>query len=199
MKQSITRSLFVSVLLVFALTTAWAQKSVLDESFTGGALPSSWSSAFSTYTYWQFGDGNANFSALVEDAVDTLFTPMKSLSTLKNKPSVAITYLNKANLGQVNDLKVLYRASVKAEWQVLKSFADASDGQQYAKEELPAGLKNVQIALAGAYKGGAETRVYRLAVENKTEATDAPTGLKTEDLTTTGVTLWWDPCMSNMF
>lgn len=196
MKQSITRSLFVSVLLVFALTTAWAQKSVLDESFTGKALPNGWSTASS---FWKFQDGNANFQALVENGKDTLFTPLLSLSELDNKPSVAITYQNVKNGDKVNELKVLYRAAVDADWQEWKVFDAATDGQQYVKDVLPDGLTNVQIALAGAYLDGAETRVYRLAIENKTEATEAPTGLRVEDLTTTSAMLMWEACSSPKF
>ncbi len=195
MKQSISRFLLLTAVLVFGLTTAWAQKSVLDESFTGKALPKGWKAG----NYWKFQDGNANFEALVENGKDTLFTPMLSLSELTNKPSVAITYQNVKNGEKVNELKVLYRASADAEWQVWKTFAAATDGQQEVKDVLPEGLQSVQIALAGAYLGGAETRVYRLAVENKTEATETPTGLKAEDLTTTSATLYWDVCSSGMF
>ena len=180
MKRLITRCLLVTMLMVMGVTAAVAQKSVLDESFASGSLPSGWAAGSS----WNFSDGNAQFSSLVEDGVDTLFSPLLSLSALDNKPSVAITYLNKANGEKVNELKVLYRASVSDEWSVWKTFSEASDAQVNLKDVLPDGLANVQIALAGAYKGGAETRVYRLAVENKTEATDAPTGLKVEDLTT---------------
>ena len=39
MKRLFTRLLTVSFLMVFGLTSAWAQKSVLNESFTGKALP----------------------------------------------------------------------------------------------------------------------------------------------------------------
>ena len=59
MKQSITRSLFVSILMVFALATAWAQKSVLDESFTGSSLPAGWTAGEN----WVFTEGNAKFFA----------------------------------------------------------------------------------------------------------------------------------------
>ncbi len=194
MKRLFTRFL-LSAMLVMSCTTAWAQMSVLDESFASGGLPGGWTQGGS---YWKFSDGNAKFEALFENATDTLFSPLLSLSDLDNKPSVAVTYSNMANGDKVNELKVLYRESESAEWTEWKSFG-ATDGQASLKEELPDGLANVQIALAGAYKGGTETRVYRLAVENKTEATDAPTGLKYEDLTTTGVTLWWDPCTSPKF
>ena len=194
MKRLFTRFL-LSAMLVMSCTTAWAQMSVLDESFASGGLPGGWTQGGS---YWKFSDGNAKFEALFENATDTLFSPLLSLSDLDNKPSVAVTYSNMANGDKVNELKVLYRESESAEWTEWKSFG-ATDGQASLKEELPDGLANVQIALAGAYKGGTETRVYRLAVENKTEATAAPTGLKYEDLTTTGVTLWWDACTSPKF
>lgn len=194
MKRLFTRFL-LSAMLVMSCTTAWAQMSVLDESFASGGLPGGWTQGGS---YWKFSDGNAKFEALFENAADTLFSPLLSLSDLDNKPSVAVTYSNMANGDKVNELKVLYRGSESAEWTEWKSFG-ATDGQASLKDELPEGLANVQIALAGAYKGGTETRVYRLAVENKTEATTAPTGLTKENLTTTGVTLLWDACTSPKF
>ena len=186
MKRLLTRFLLMTMLFM-GVTTVWAQKSVLDESFASG-LPTGWTAG----SYWKFQDGNAKFEALVENGKDTLTSPLLSLSALENKPSVAITYSNTANKGKVNSLQVLYRASLEAAWDTLVSFSEAT-------EDLPSGLQNVQIALEGAYLEGAETRVYRLAVENKTEATDAPTGLKYEDLTTSSVTLWWDVCKSKFF
>ena len=196
MKRLFTQCLLVTLLSLFGITTAWAQKSVLDESFASGSVPANWTTAGS---YWKFSDGNAKFEALVQDGADTLFAPLLSLSGLKNKPSVAITYSNTANGAKVNELKVLYRASATAAWNEWKTFDAATDGQVSIKDVLPDGLANVQIALAGAYKGGIETRVYRLALENKTEATTAPTGLRWENLQTTSVKLWWDVCESDMF
>lgn len=193
MKRLLTRFLLMTMLFM-GVTTVWAQRSVLDESFASG-LPTGWTAG----SYWKFQDGNAKFEALVENGKDTLTSPLLSLSALENKPSVAITYSNTANKGKVNSLQVLYRASLEAAWDTLVSFSEATEDQAQWKGELPSGLQNVQIALEGAYLEGAETRVYRLAVENKTEATDAPTGLKYEDLTTSSVTLWWDVCKSAMF
>ncbi len=182
------------VALVFGATTAMAQKSVLDENFANGK-PEGWTTASS---YWKFQDGSAVFEALVENGVDTLFTPMVSLAELDNKPSVALTYSNLANGDKLNTLKVLYRAATADEWSVLETFSEAADNQ-YWKGELPEGLTSVQVALAGAYLGGVKTPVYRLAIENKTEATEAPTGLKVEDLTTSSAMLWWDVCSSPKF
>jgi len=182
------------VALVFGAATAMAQKSVLDENFANGK-PEGWTTALS---YWKFQDGSAVFEALVENGVDTLFTPMVSLAELDNKPSVALTYSNLANGDKLNTLKVLYRAATADEWSVLETFSEAADNQ-YWKGELPEGLTSVQVALAGAYLGGVKTPVYRLAIENKTEATEAPTGLKVEDLTTSSAMLWWDVCSSPKF
>ena len=195
MKRLFTRWLLSTMFIVMGISTAWAQKSVLDESFASG-MPSAWTAAGS---YWKFSDGNAKFEALVQNGVDTLFSPLLSLSDLDNKPSVAITYSNTANGTNVNKLEVLYRASLSDNWSVLTTFDAATDGQSEWKDVLPDGLANVQIAIAGAYLSGAETRVFRLAVENKTEASAAPTGLRYEDLTTTSVTLWWNVCNSVKF
>lgn len=194
MKRLLTRFLLMTMLFT-GVTTAWAQKSVLDESFTSGSLPTGWTAG----DYWNFSNGDAQFYAPFENGADTLVTPMLSLSDLINVPSVAITYSLVANGEEVNELKILYRSSTSGEWKALNAFNAATDGKAYWKNALPNDLEQVQIAIAGAYNLGGETRVYRLAVENKTEATDAPTGLKYEDLTTSSVTLWWDVCKSKMF
>lgn len=196
MKRLFTRLLTVSFLMVFGLTSAWAQKSVLNESFTGKALPAGWSTSGD---FWEFQEGSVKFNAAVENGKDTLCTPFVSLSELDNKPSVKISYSLTANSGNVNTLKVLYRASADGEWAEWKTFSEATDGAVTVKDVLPDGLANVQIAIAGAYNLGGDTRVYLLALENKTEATDAPTGLKVEDLTTTTAMLWWNVCSSPKF
>ena len=196
MKRLFTRLLTVSFLMVFGLTSAWAQKSVLNESFTGKALPAGWSTSGD---FWEFQEGSVKFNAAVENGKDTLCTPLVSLSELDNKPSVKISYSLTVNSGNVNTLKVLYRASADGEWAEWKTFSEATDGAVTVKDVLPDGLANVQIAIAGAYNLGGDTRVYLLALENKTEATDAPTGLKVEDLTTTTAMLWWDVCSSPKF
>lgn len=195
MKRLFTRLLTVSLLMVFGLTSAWAQKSVLNESFTGKALPEGWTAGEN----WDFTEGNAKFFAPFDNGADTLITPLLSLSELDNKPSVKISYSLTANSGNVNTLKVLYRASADGEWAEWETFSEATDGAVTVKDVLPDGLANVQIAIAGAYNLGGDTRVYLLALENKTEATDAPTGLKVEDLTTTTATLWWNVCSSPKF
>ena len=196
MKRLFTRWLLFTLLIVMSITTAMAQKSVLNESFSSGSLPSDWTM---TSGYWNFDAGNAFFLAPFENGADTLFSQLLDISELDNKPSIAFSYSIAANATKVNELKVLYRASEDDDWSVWQTFDAATDGQVYIKDVLPDGLSEVQIAIAGAYKLGGDARVYRIAVENKTEASAAPTGLKTEDLTTTSVTLWWDVCESDMF
>ena len=196
MKRLLTRWLLFTLLIVMSITTAMAQKSVLNESFSSGSLPSDWTM---TSGYWNFDAGNAFFLAPFENGADTLFSQLLDISELDNKPSIAFSYSIAANAAKVNELKVLYRASEDDDWSVWQTFDAATDGQVYIKDVLPDGLSEVQIAIAGAYKLGGDARVYRIAVENKTEASAAPTGLKTEDLTTTSVTLWWDVCESDMF
>lgn len=197
MKRLFTRWLLFTLLIVMSITTAMAQKSVLNESFSSGSLPSDWT--MTSAGYWNFDAGNAFFLAPFENGADTLFSQLLDISELDNKPSIAFSYSIAANATKVNELKVLYRASEDDDWSVWQTFDAATDGQVYIKDVLPDGLSEVQIAIAGAYKLGGDARVYRIAVENKTEASAAPTGLKTEDLTTTSVTLWWDVCESDMF
>ena len=194
MKRLFTRCLLVTMLMVLGLTTATAQKSVLDESFASGSKPAGWTVG----SYWNFSDGNAKFNAPFENGADTMVSPLLNLSELDNQPSVAFTYSIAANGDKVNELQVLYRASEDAEWSVLETFAQATEKTDW-KSALPVNSSSIQIAIAGAYKQGGETRVYRLSVENKTEAAELPTGLKIEDLTTNSVTLWWDVCSSLKF
>ncbi len=193
MKQLFSRWLLMTA-LVLGATTAMAQKSVLDENFANGK-PAGWETVSG---FWKFQDGNAIFQALVENGKDTLIAPEVSLAELDNKPSVALTYSNVANNDKLNTLTVLYRAASTDEWAELVKF-DAAADQANWKGELPEGLNKVQIALAGAYLGGVETRVYRLAIENKTEGTEAPTGLKVNGLTTTSVSIEWNACSSPKF
>lgn len=198
MKQSISRFLLLTAVLVFGLTTAWAQKSVFSESFTGSKLPDGWST---TNAYWEVDAESALYSAsgAIENAADTLVSPLINLSGLDNVPSLKFTYSLAAYSDKVNILTVLYRASKDAEWAEWKVFNEATDGQQAVKDALPEGLTNVQLGFALAYKQGGESRLHFVSLENKTEGTEAPTGLKTEDLTTTSVTLYWDVCKSSMF
>ena len=195
MKRLFTRWLLMTALMVMSITTAVAQKSVLDESFESGNKPANWTAG----EYWDFSAGSVRFNAPFLDGVDTLFSPMLNISSLDNKPSVAISYSLALNGDKVNELQILYRAAQNEAWSVLKTFNAVTDGQTTWKDVLPNGLSNVQIAIAGAYKTGGETRIYRIAVENKSEATTAPTGLGFEDLTTSGVKLEWSECTSTKF
>ncbi len=195
MKRFFTRWLLMTALMVMSITTAVAQKSVLDESFESGNKPANWTAG----EYWDFSVGSVRFNAPFLDGVDTLFSPMLNISSLDNKPSVAISYSLALNGDKVNELQILYRTAQNEAWSKLTTFDAATDGSVNWKGELPTGLENVQIAIVGAYKLGGETHVYRLAVENKTEAAATPTGLRIEDLTTTSTTIYWDDCKSVMF
>lgn len=194
MKKFFTHCLLLVTALMLSLATM-AQKSVLDENFENNQLPSNWSVAGS---FWKFQNEEAVFEALIENGVDTLFTPWISLSELDNQPSVAITYRNIPNAAKVNTLKVLYRASANDTWSTLTEFTAEAPAGTNAKIAFPSSMASVQIALAGAYLGGTATAIQHLSVENKTEAV-LPTGLRYEDLTTTGVTLYFDPCLSAKF
>lgn len=182
-------------LLVMGVVTAFAQKSVLNESFESGTLPSGWTTAGS---YWQFSANKAQFNGAFENAADTLVTPVVSLNELTNVPTVTLAYSLPANGSYVNTLQVLYRETEQSAWAELKTLNEAAE-DAVLSQALPEGLSNVQIGIAVAYKLGGITYLSNVRIANKAEATAAPTGLRYEDLTTTSVTLWWDASKSQEF
>lgn len=195
MKNFFTHSLML-VSFLFISMMGMAQKSVFKENFELNQKPAGWVCG----SYWKFQNEQALFAALIEDGVDTLITPVVGLSELDNQPSLAIVYHNLANSqgGKLNSLSVLYRAATTDAWATLKTYDQTAELGTKDKMLLPAGLETVQIAFAGAYLEGAETALEYVSIENKTEAT-TPTGLRYEDLTTSSVTLYFDPCQSSKF
>ena len=149
--------------------------------------------------YWEVDEVSAKYNGPFQDAADTLVSPLIDLSELDNVPSLKLTYSLAANSDKVNILTVLYRASKDAEWAEWKVFNEATASQQTIKDALPTGLTSAQFGFAMQYKQGGESRLYSLSLENKTEATETPTGLKAEELTTTSVTLYWNVCTSPAF
>lgn len=182
-------------LLVMGVVTAFAQKSVLNESFESGTLPSGWTTAGS---YWQFSANKAQFNGAFENAADTLVTPVVSLNELTNVPTVTLAYSLPANGSYVNTLQVLYRETEQSAWAELTTLNEAAE-DAVLSQALPEGLSSVQIGIAVAYKLGGITYLSNVRIANKAEATAAPTGLHCENLTTTSVTLWWDASKSQEF
>lgn len=196
MKRFFTRWLFMTVLLMAGLTTAVAQQSVLDENFANGTLPQGWNKAGN---YWDFSEFNAKFYAPFENAVDTLYAPVVSLSELKNEPTVTFSYSLGAAGTNVNSLTLLYRAGLEGAWDTLAVFDQATSGETSFVQALPKNLTSIQLAIAAAYKAGGSTYVYQLRVANKKEATTAPANFKAENLLAYGVKLTWDASESDYF
>ncbi|MGN0227857.1 MAG: fibronectin type III domain-containing protein [Paludibacteraceae bacterium] len=195
MKRLFPRCMMLLALLVMGVVTAFAQKSVLNESFESGTLPSGWTTAGS---YWQFSANKAQFNGAFENAADTLVTPVVSLNELTNVPTVTLAYSLPANGSYVNTLQVLYRETEQSAWAELTTLNEAAE-DAVLSQALPAGLSSVQIGIAVAYKLGGITYLSNVRIANKAEATAAPTGLHCENLTTTSVTLWWDASKSQEF
>ena len=196
MKRFFTRWLFMTVLLIAGLTTAVAQQSVLDENFANGTLPQGWAKAGN---YWDFSEFNAKFYAPFENAKDTLYAPVVSLSELKNEPTVTFSYSLGAAGTNVNSLTLLYRAGLEGAWDTLDVFDQATSGETSFVQALPKNLTSIQLAIAAAYKAGGSTYVYQLRVANKKEATTAPANFKAENLQAYGVKLTWDASESDYF
>ena len=195
MKQLFTRFLLLAALSL-GVTTVWAQKSVLNESFASGSLPSGWTAAG---TYWGFGEGNAKFFAPFENSADTLFSPMVDVSELQNVPTLTFAYSLNASGSMVNQLTLLYRTSADGEWGEYTSFSTATDGRTEFTQALPEGLSTLQVAIAAKYLAGGDTYVYQIQLANKKEATVAPSDFKTESLTSTSVKLTWKASESDYF
>ena len=195
MKRIFTRWLLMTVLLIAGLTTAVAQQSVLNENFANGTLPQGWAKAGN---YWDFSEFNAKFFAPFENAKDTLYAPVVSLSELKNEPTVTFSYSLGAAGSNVNILTLLYRAGGQGAWTALDTFDVATDGKTSFVQALPA-MASIQLAIAADYKAGGSTYVYQLRVANKKEATAAPANFKAENLQANGVKLTWDASESDYF
>ena len=195
MSKHVTQFLLVLAFLASSVV-GMAQKSVLSEDFEGASIPAAWTTAGN---YWKFQNSEALFEALVENGMDTLYTPLISLSQLDNHPSVALRYRNVANGNKVNTLVVMCRGEVSDGWDTLQIFNEEAAEGTYFKKALPDTLTQVQLAFVGLYEQGVATAIDWVSVENKSEATEAPTGLKYEDLTTNSVVLWWDACTSDKF
>ena len=123
MKRLFTRCLLVTLLAWMGFTTGWAQKSVLDESFASGDVPKGWNTVNDDWCFSKK-EAGAQWCGLFANEADTLASPVLSLSDMY-KPSVAITYSLVANNGKVDELKVLYRASLSDDWSVWKTFKEA--------------------------------------------------------------------------
>lgn len=196
MKQLLTRCLLLVSLMVMGFATGMAQQSVLNESFASGALPGGWTTIGND---WTFEKNNAEFSALIENAKDTLFAPVVNLSELTNEPTVTMSYSLGAAGANVNSLTLLYRADGQGQWDTLAVFDQATSGETSFVQALPAGMTSVQLAVAADYKAGGSTFVYLLRIANKKEATAAPENFAFENLKTTSVKLTWTASSSDFF
>lgn len=196
MKKLFSRSL-LALLLALCSTAGYAQKKVLCEDFGSTALPTGWTSSGNG---WQFQDSEALFVAKTVNGTDTLITPLVSVADLKNTPTVTMDYRLKASGSKVDQLSLLYRTATTEAWKPLAQFSEKQDTVTRVYTQLPTDvIGNVQIAVAVVYKDGAATAIGYLAIENKREVTEAPSNFRFEDLTPTGLTLYWGICNSDYF
>ena len=183
------------MVLLLVATIGFAQKKVLVEEFEGTQLPSGWTASAGQ---WTVQDGVAAFATMVENATDTLFSPMVNVADLKNQPTITFTYRNVASGNNVNPMAILYRVAADGEWQTLSLLDEETVDFATLTIALPEIVKEqVQIAIAATYKLGSESSVDYLTIGNKKELTEAPTGFLFENLTTNSVTLRWGVCMSD--
>ncbi|MBR4263401.1 MAG: choice-of-anchor J domain-containing protein [Paludibacteraceae bacterium] len=195
MKRFFTRCMLLMMLIGWSLAT-YAQQSVLNENFANGTLPAGWTKAGN---YWDFSEFNAKFYAPFENAKDTLFAPVVSISELENEPTVTLSYGLGAAGANVNTLRLIYRQGGQDEWTEFIKLDQATTGRTDMVKALPTDLTTVQFAITADYMAGGSTYVYLFRIANKKEATTAPAGFKTENLLVTSVKLTWEASMSDYF
>ena len=194
MKKFFTRSLCTLAMLLMA-TIGWAQKQVLVEQFNGTTIPTGWNTA---KAYWGVENGTAAFVSMVENAADTLFSPMVNLEELKNEPTLTLDYRIVANGEHINPMVVMCRAAAEEDWQVLDTLDEAKPQGATLSMPLPATMnKQVQVAFVATYQLGGETAIDAVVIANKKELTQAPANFLFENLNTTSATLRWGVCMSD--
>lgn len=193
MKKFFTRSLLVSVLLM-ATSIVCAQKKVFCEDFQSEKLPTGWTT---TGASWKFQNGEALFSSMLENASDTLITPIVSVAELANNPTVTIDYrLVASNTNKADVLTVLYRTATSEAWTLLATLETNADTMR-VYQPLPVTVTaNVQIAFAVTYQAGKATAIARVAIENQRAEENAPANLKVDNISATTATLRWEPSTS---
>lgn len=193
MKKFFTRSFLVSVLLM-ATTIVCAQKKVFCEDFQSGKLPTGWTTTGSS---WKFQNGEALFSSMLENASDTLITPIVSVTELANNPTVTIDYrLVASNTNKADVLTVLYRTATSEAWTLLATLETNADTMR-VYQPLPSTVTaNVQIAFAVTYYAGKATAITRVAIENQRAEENAPANFKVDNISATTATLRWEPSTS---
>lgn len=196
MKKNFSR-VVLCVLMAVASTTLYAQKQVLAEDFGQGALPEGWTTSNNS---WRWSNGEAVFNALVENGVDTLFTPVVSVASLDNQPTITLDYRMMENRTNVNPITVLYRTSLTEAWTELETITASTEDVVRKYMLLPATVTvDLQVAIAVQYNLGGETAIGYVAIENQREGTNAPQNVRSENLTTNSVELYWDASTSDMF
>lgn len=193
MKKFFTRSLLISVLML-ATSIVCAQKKVFCEDFQSGKLPTGWTT---TGASWKFQNGEALFSSMLENASDTLITPIVSVAELKNNPTLTIDYRLVASGAEKTDvLVILYRTATSETWQQLIELEEQSDSMRVYCQLPDIVTSNVQIAFVAAYHAGKTTAVTRVAIENQRAAENAPANFNVDNITATTATLRWEPSTS---
>lgn len=196
MKKIFSR-VVLCVLMAVASTASYAQKQVLAEDFGQGALPEGWTTSNNS---WRWSNGEAVFNALVENGVDTLFTPVVNAASLDNQPTITLDYRMMENRTNVNPITVLYRTSLTEAWTELETITTSTEDVVRTYILLPATVTaDLQVAIAVQYNLGGETAIGYVAIENQREGVNAPQNLRSENLTTNSVELYWDASTSDMF
>lgn len=196
MKKIFSR-VVLCVLMAVASTMLYAQKQVLAEDFGQGTLPEGWTTSNNS---WRWSNGEAVFNALVENGVDTLFTPVVNVASLDNQPTITLDYRMMENRTNVNPITVLYRTSLTEAWTELETESTPTEELVRTYIPLPATVTaDLQVAIAVQYNLGGETAIGYVAIENRREGVIAPQNLRSENLTTNSVELYWDASTSDMF
>ena len=161
MKCRFTRLLTLATVLLLVVA-GYAQKNVLNESFTSSSIPQGWAQ---TGSVWAFSDGYAVFKT-DQDKSDTLVTKMVNVSELAAERQVTIFYKLLPYQGTtiVDKFTVLYRTSDSDSWKAFETITGVATDWTQKEFSINTITGDLQIAFAAnpQYAGGIQLKQVKV-------------------------------------
>ena len=195
--------IFSVFLLLMMAIGAMAQTVLFSEDFEGGSMPTGWTVEgpgtwiVGTGDYYSStGAGEGSYNALIEhndyDDVTKLITPEIDLSSVTSA-QLSFMHVQRSWEGDIDELRVYYRASSSEEWVQLLEFTDAVES--WTTEEgivLPNTSSTYQLAFEMTDNYG-----YGVGIDYVNIIPPAscpkPTALVFSNITTSYVSMSWTP------